>query len=69
MTLLQIPDDQRLEYNQLFEQVSKMTSDLDPKLPLYFIIFRSEEFLRKYVAIVRFLISLSASRSPSYRRC
>lgn len=54
MTASQIPDEQRLEYNQLLEQVYKMTSDLDSKLHMYFVVFKNEDLLRKYVAIVGF---------------
>ncbi|KAF9234618.1 hypothetical protein BU15DRAFT_52406 [Melanogaster broomeanus] len=69
MAAQQIPDEQRLEYNQLLEQVYKMTSDLDPKLHMYFAVFKNEDLLRKYVAIVmtvakqRHLVSAS---SPQY---
>ncbi|KAG9315089.1 hypothetical protein JVU11DRAFT_4201 [Chiua virens] len=52
MATQQIPDDQRVEYAHLLELVSKMTTDLDAKLHMYFVVFKSEELLRKYVAIV-----------------
>ncbi|KAF9223549.1 hypothetical protein BS17DRAFT_782080 [Gyrodon lividus] len=69
MTTQQIPDEQRPEYHQLLEQVHKMTLDLDPKLYMYLAIFKNEDLLRKYVAIVmtvakqRHLVSTS---SPQY---
>ncbi|KAH0833131.1 hypothetical protein J3R83DRAFT_12128 [Lanmaoa asiatica] len=52
MSSQQIPDEQRLEYSQLLDQVYKMTSELDARLHMYFVVFKSEEVLRKYVAIV-----------------
>lgn len=64
MTALQIPDEQRLEYNQLLEQVYKMTSELEAKLHMYFVVFKNEELLRRYVAIVSFFVSLSSPYLP-----
>ena len=64
MTTSQIPDEQRPEYNQLLEQVYKMTSDLDSKLHMYFVVFRDEPLLRKFVATVGFFVSLSSSYLP-----
>lgn len=63
-----IPDDQRPEYTQLLEQVYKMTSELEPKLPMYFAVFKNDELLRKYVAIVSFFVSLSPSYLPGDSR-
>lgn len=68
MPALQILDEQRLEYNQLLEQVYKMTSELEVKLHMYFVVFKNEELLRKYVAIVSFFVSLSSSSLPSVTR-
>lgn len=61
ITPLQVPDEQRAEYNQALEQAYKMTVELDAKLPLYFAFFRNDDLLRKYVAIVSFFVSLSWS--------
>lgn len=47
-----IPDEQRLEYNQVLEQVFKMTAEMDQRLHMYYAVFKSEDLLRKYVAIV-----------------
>ncbi|KAG1821927.1 uncharacterized protein BJ212DRAFT_1334597 [Suillus subaureus] len=52
MPLLTVPDDQRMEYNQLMDQVQKMTRDLDTRLPMYWIVLRSEDMIRRLVAIV-----------------
>lgn len=47
-----VTDDQRMEYNQILEQVYKMTRDIEDKLPMYYIVLRSEDVIRKLVAIV-----------------
>ncbi|OJA07852.1 hypothetical protein AZE42_10212 [Rhizopogon vesiculosus] len=47
-----LADDQRMEYNQLLEQVYKMTREIEGKLPMYYIILRSDDVIRKLVAIV-----------------
>lgn len=52
MPPLTVPDDQRMEYNQLMDQVQKMTQDLDGRLPMYWIVLRSDDMIRRLVAIV-----------------
>lgn len=52
MPLVTVPDDQRMEYNQLMDQVQKMTRDLDTRLPMYWIVLRSEDMIRRLVTIV-----------------
>lgn len=52
MQLVTLPDDQRMEYNQLMDQVQKMTRDLDGRLPMYWIVLRADEMIRRLVAIV-----------------
>lgn len=47
-----VPDEQRLHYNELLEQVHKLTSDLEPKLPMYLAFLKNEEMIRKCVATV-----------------
>jgi hypothetical protein len=47
-----LPDEQRMEYNQLLEQVYRMTRDIENKLPMYYIVLRSDGMIRKLVAIV-----------------
>ncbi|KIK96023.1 hypothetical protein PAXRUDRAFT_11085 [Paxillus rubicundulus Ve08.2h10] len=69
MPTQQLPDEQRQEYNQLLEQVHKMTLDLDSKLHMHFAIFKNEELLRKYVAIVMTVArqrQLVSTSSPQY---
>lgn len=52
MTALVVSDDQRMEYNQLMDQVQKMTQELDSRLPMYWIVLRSDDMIRRLVAIV-----------------
>lgn len=52
MQLVTLPDDQRMEYNQLMDQVQKMTRDLDGRLPMYWIVLRADEMIRRLVEIV-----------------
>ncbi|KAG1723354.1 kinase-like domain-containing protein [Suillus paluster] len=59
-----LSDDQRMEYYQLLQQLQKMTQDLDVKLPLYWIVLRSDNMIRNLVAIV----SLVAHQRASYSR-
>ncbi|KIJ66757.1 hypothetical protein HYDPIDRAFT_108689 [Hydnomerulius pinastri MD-312] len=69
MQTQQIPDDQRLEYNQVLEQVFKMTSDLETKLHMYHAVFKNEDLLRKFVAIVMTVSKqrhLVSTGSPQY---
>ncbi|KAG8213208.1 hypothetical protein J3R82DRAFT_11673 [Butyriboletus roseoflavus] len=64
-----MPDEQRPDYNQLLEQVYKMTSELDARLHMYFVVFKNEELLRKYVAIVMTVArqrQLVSTPSPQY---
>ncbi|KAG0693248.1 kinase-like domain-containing protein [Suillus ampliporus] len=62
MQLHVLPDNQRMEYNQLLEQLHKMTQDLDVNLPMYWIVLRSNNMIRNLVAIV----SLVAHQRASY---
>ncbi|KAG6374300.1 hypothetical protein JVT61DRAFT_4322 [Boletus reticuloceps] len=69
MATQQIADEQRQEYREILEQLYKMTSELDGKLPMYFAVFKNEELLRKYVAIVLTVArqrQLLATPSPQY---
>jgi len=50
-----VPDEQRLEYNNVLEKVHKLTTELEPKLPMYFTVLRNEDVIRKCVAIVSLL--------------
>ena len=50
-----VPDEQRLQYNEVLEKTHKLTTDLEPKLPMYFAVLRNEDDIRKCVAIVSLL--------------
>ncbi|KAG1718598.1 hypothetical protein EDB19DRAFT_2046016 [Suillus lakei] len=47
-----VPPEQRIEYNQLLDQLEKMTRDLDGRLPMYWIVLGSDDTIRRLVAIV-----------------
>ncbi|KAI5985987.1 hypothetical protein EDD15DRAFT_2532631 [Pisolithus albus] len=47
-----IPDDQRLEYNQLLERAGKLVDELDNRLPTYWNIINNEEAIRKFAIII-----------------
>ncbi|RDX43784.1 hypothetical protein OH76DRAFT_1174999 [Lentinus brumalis] len=48
---IQIPDAQRIEYNALFENLHRMISEVDVKLPHY-AVFMKEEVIRKLVLMI-----------------
>ncbi|KAG1723355.1 kinase-like domain-containing protein [Suillus paluster] len=62
MQLHALSDDHRMEYNRLLEQVHKMAQDLDVKLPMYWIVLRSDNMIRNLVAIVSLVAHQRASR-------
>ncbi|KAI0714422.1 hypothetical protein C8T65DRAFT_644276 [Cerioporus squamosus] len=49
--MIQIPDAQRIEYNALFENLHRMISEVDGKLPHY-AVFMKEEVIRKLVLMI-----------------
>ncbi|KAL4066756.1 hypothetical protein V8B97DRAFT_1948787 [Scleroderma yunnanense] len=64
-----VPDESRLDYNQLLEQVHKLACDLDNKLATYLAVLRNEEPVRKCVAIVLTVArqrQLLSTASPQY---
>ncbi|KAI6101430.1 hypothetical protein EDD16DRAFT_394963 [Pisolithus croceorrhizus] len=52
MHLVDVPDDQRLEYNQLLERAGKLVDELDNRLPVYWNIINNEEVIRKFAIII-----------------
>lgn len=64
MQQVTVTDDQRMEYNQLMDQVQKMTRELDGRLPMYWIVLRSDDMIRKLVAIV-LTVAHQRSRFPA----
>ncbi|KAG1723353.1 kinase-like domain-containing protein [Suillus paluster] len=64
MQLHELSDGRRTEYSRLLQQLHEMTQDLDVKLPIYWIVLRSDSMIRNLVAIV----SLVAHQRASYSR-
>ncbi|KAG1723352.1 uncharacterized protein EDB91DRAFT_178628 [Suillus paluster] len=62
MQLHELSDGRRTEYSRLLQQLHEMTQDLDVRLPLYWIVLRSDNMIRNLVAI----ISLVAYQMASY---
>jgi hypothetical protein len=55
LQLQNVPDEQKLEFGRMIEQIYRYTQDLEPKLPMYCIMLKQEEMIRKLIAIVRHL--------------
>ncbi|KAG5220113.1 ARID domain-containing protein [Salix suchowensis] len=47
-----VSPDQRMEYNQLIEQVFHASQELDAKLPMFYVLLNNDEMLKELVAIV-----------------
>ncbi|KAG1726249.1 kinase-like domain-containing protein [Suillus paluster] len=62
MQLHELSDGQRTEYSRLLQQLHEVTQDPDVKLPMYWIVLRSDNMIRNLVAIV----SLVAHQRASY---
>ncbi|OJA08608.1 hypothetical protein AZE42_12385, partial [Rhizopogon vesiculosus] len=63
-----LPDDQRMEYNRLLEQVFKMTEQLENQLPMYYIVLGSDN-IRKLIVITLTVAHQRArcsTESPQY---
>jgi hypothetical protein len=68
MQLTSVQDDQRLEFGHLIEQLYRHTHELEPKLPMYCIMLKQEEMIRKLISIVRHpLIPFLYSINPFHR--
>ncbi|KAJ6492584.1 hypothetical protein C8R47DRAFT_433213 [Mycena vitilis] len=50
---IDIPAEQRMEYNTILEQLHEACTDLDPKLPFLFAITRNEDLIRRLVVIAQ----------------
>ncbi|KAF4597388.1 hypothetical protein EYR40_007840 [Pleurotus pulmonarius] len=46
-----VSPDQRMEYNQLIEQVFHASQELDAKLPMFYVLLNNDEMLKELVAI------------------
>ena len=49
-----VSPDQRMEYNQLIEQVFHASQELDAKLPMFYVLLNNDEMLKELVAIVSY---------------
>lgn len=47
-----VSPDQRMEYNQLIEQVFRASQEIDAKLPMFYVLLTNDEMLKELVAIV-----------------
>jgi hypothetical protein len=52
MRVVDIPLDQRIDYNNMVEQLHRFAQELDHKLPMYFIVLKNEDVIKKLIAIV-----------------
>lgn len=52
MVPVDVPVEQRLEFNQLLEQLHRAATELDSKLPMVFVLLKHEEVVKKLIAIV-----------------
>jgi hypothetical protein len=55
MPVIDVPAEQRMEYNTVLEQLHRACTDLEHKLPMYYAILRKEEVVRRLVIIVSLL--------------
>ncbi|KAF8072116.1 hypothetical protein FPV67DRAFT_1411823 [Lyophyllum atratum] len=47
-----VPMDQRAEFNNLLQQLHHYAQEIDTKLPMYFYVLKSEDLIRKLIAII-----------------
>lgn len=52
MRTVDVPMEQRMEYNGLVDKLHQYAQEVDPKLPMYYLIIKQEEVLKKLIAIV-----------------
>jgi hypothetical protein len=50
-----IPQEQQAEFATLIEQLFRYSQEIDPKLPMYMFVLKSEEAVKKLIAIVRLI--------------
>ena len=53
MGLHDIPQEHQAEYNATIEQLYRFSQEIDGKLPTYLYVLKSEDAIKKLVAIVR----------------
>lgn len=49
---IDVPAEQRMEYNNVLEQLHRACTDLDHKLPMLFAVLKKEDVVRRLVIIV-----------------
>jgi hypothetical protein len=60
LPLVQIPDEQRLEYSQTFEQLLRLVvTDVEPKLAWLAVMVQADQTVQKLIFIVSSAITLS----------
>ncbi|KAJ7052513.1 hypothetical protein C8F01DRAFT_1375908 [Mycena amicta] len=57
---IEIPPEQRMEYNNILEQLHRACMELDHKLPMILAVLKSESVVRRYVIIVQTAIQQRA---------
>jgi len=52
MPSVDIPVERRAEYNELFAMLNRLVADLDDKIPLFFVMTKDTERVRRLLGIV-----------------
>ncbi|GLB40609.1 hypothetical protein LshimejAT787_0804800 [Lyophyllum shimeji] len=66
---VEVPIEQRAEYNSLLQQLQHVAQEIDSKLPMYLFVLKSEDTIRKLIAIIMTVNqqrALSNSPNPRY---
>jgi len=53
---IDVPAEQRMEYNTVLEQLHRACNELDQKLPMIFAVLKKEDVVRRLVIIVSLII-------------
>ncbi|KAJ7494586.1 hypothetical protein B0H11DRAFT_2002483 [Mycena galericulata] len=65
---IEVPVEQRMEYNNVLEQLHRACTDLDHKLPMLFAVLKKEDVVRRLVIIVQTAIQQRAMISSGSTR-
>ncbi|KAJ6607365.1 hypothetical protein B0H10DRAFT_2072011 [Mycena sp. CBHHK59/15] len=65
---IDVPAEQRMEYNNVLEQLHRACTDLDSKLPMFFAVLKKEDVIRRLVIIVQTAIQQRAMISSGSTR-
>jgi hypothetical protein len=52
MPNVEVPTEQRVEYNDLLERVNRQAVEFEGKLPIYYVITKNEEHIKKLIHCV-----------------